>query len=397
MVLMRSKLLLAFVAIIVCSISFADDDDSLWDNTRFSGFGTIAAGRVISGGMPSWTDRLAGENCPCLIADWAHAGVYTNDWSLKPESKLGLQVDTDFTKDLSATLQLVARSAPLVPQQIDVEWLYGTYKLDPNWTVQAGRKRLPIDYYSDFQDIGNAYIWVRPSDDVYGWDIVNFNGANITYHNAFDELSLNASLFAGSEHSDDYALGKIFTLTQYNQTPAFAPTNRIDADWTNIVGAHSEINYQWLTARAVYMQFDDQEISYATGVGVPTSPPRKREIYGYAVLANYDNWIFIHEYSYFSRRHSDSIPPDTNYITLSFSGGYRWDKLTGMLSTSSFRDQGVGSGNYRRTIAGTLRYDVTPHSDIKLQLDTVLPELGNGVGAISGRAKLATVAYDFTF
>jgi len=68
-----------------------------------------------------------------------------------------------------------------------------------------------------------------------------------------------------------------------------------------------------------------------------------------------------------------------------------------MVSTSSFRDVGAGAGNYRRTVTGTLRYDLTPHSDMKLQLDSVLPELPNDTGAISGRAKAATVAYDFTF
>ena len=43
-----------------------------------------------------------------------------------------------------------------------------------------GRKRLPI-YYSDFQDVGFAYTWVRPPTDLYGWEIVSYNGVNATY------------------------------------------------------------------------------------------------------------------------------------------------------------------------------------------------------------------------
>ena len=53
----------------------------------------------------------------------------------------------------------------------DVDWAYVSYELTPKLLVQAGHKRLPIYYYSDFMYVGYAYPWVRPPQDLYGWRV----------------------------------------------------------------------------------------------------------------------------------------------------------------------------------------------------------------------------------
>lgn len=58
------------------------------------------------------------------------------------------------------------------------------------WKLQIGRKRLPLYYYSDFQDVGYAYNTVRPSPDVYGWDIVNYNGASLSTTRSLGDWTL---------------------------------------------------------------------------------------------------------------------------------------------------------------------------------------------------------------
>jgi len=92
------------------------------------------------------------------------AGVYeNNDWSFGAESSLGLQGNFTVDDKLSATLQVVARGGN--SYRADVDWAYLSYELTPKLLLQAGHKRLPIYYYSDFMYVGYSYVGtatVRP-------------------------------------------------------------------------------------------------------------------------------------------------------------------------------------------------------------------------------------------
>jgi len=150
---------------------------------EFSGFASAIVGKTFGACTPEnglATDYAGG--CTRFVADWGHAGVYTDKWSANPESKLGLQATAKFTPMWSATGQVVARLLEGHPAA-EVEWAYVTFQPNANWSIQAGRKRVPLFFYSDFQDVGYAYPWVRVPQDVYGWDVVNYNGANVAYSN----------------------------------------------------------------------------------------------------------------------------------------------------------------------------------------------------------------------
>jgi len=144
-----------------------------------SGFLTLAAGKVLGGSRDPDTD--AGFRCPCLPTDYAQGGIYeAGSMSLKPDSVLGLQGSLSLGNgDLAATGQVVSRGAR--GGRVNLEWLYGTWDINPQWTLQVGRKRLPLLGQSEVQDIGYAVPWVHLPPQVYGWEIVNYNGANATY------------------------------------------------------------------------------------------------------------------------------------------------------------------------------------------------------------------------
>ena len=65
----------------------------------------------------------------------------------------------DLGEGLSVTGQIVARGVN--DFDANFEWAYISYEINDNWTVQAGKKRLPLFYYSDFFDVGYAYVWMR--------------------------------------------------------------------------------------------------------------------------------------------------------------------------------------------------------------------------------------------
>ena len=77
---------------------------------NFNGFGTIAAGSIISGDG--------------YIADYPNMGVYERSFDLGQETRLGLQGEAKFDDKLSATLQIMSRAANdyEAPQQLKAYW-----------------------------------------------------------------------------------------------------------------------------------------------------------------------------------------------------------------------------------------------------------------------------------
>jgi len=162
-----------------------------------TGFFSLTVGKMLSGTK----GRANDTQCPCFISDYAQAGVYTGKSGLQwqPDSKLGLQGSLLFSDTpFSLTGQIVARGAH--DGAVNLEWLYGNYKINDALTLQLGRKRLPMFFNSDAQDIGFALPWTHLPPQLYGWEAVNYNGANLTWNKPLDHgWHLVANLLAGAE------------------------------------------------------------------------------------------------------------------------------------------------------------------------------------------------------
>ncbi|MBY0235951.1 MAG: hypothetical protein K2W93_13295, partial [Burkholderiaceae bacterium] len=119
-----------------------------------SGFASLVVGRTTGDCVSSGLAPAFSKGCTRYIADWGHAGVYEDELSASPESRIGLQGTVKFNPSFSVTGQVTARG--LKDQHANLEWLYLAYQIAPEWSLQVGRKRLPLYYYSDFQDVGYA-------------------------------------------------------------------------------------------------------------------------------------------------------------------------------------------------------------------------------------------------
>ena len=135
-----------------------------------NGFLTLAAGRMLGGSVEGMNS--VGYNCPCQIADYSQAGVYqSGGLKLGPDSKIGYQGKATVNETLSFTAQAVSRGAQ--NGKVDLEWAYGNYSLTPQTTLQFGRKRLPLFYYSETEDVGFSFPWLHLPPQTYGWEVVN--------------------------------------------------------------------------------------------------------------------------------------------------------------------------------------------------------------------------------
>lgn len=60
---------------------------------KLSGFLSIVGGKITQGSFDtnySGPAQINGSTCPCYLADWGNAGIYTKSFSFKPESRVGV-------------------------------------------------------------------------------------------------------------------------------------------------------------------------------------------------------------------------------------------------------------------------------------------------------------------
>lgn len=349
---------------------------------NFSGFGSLVGGYTSGSCTPDNTlsDRY-NSTCTRFIADWAHAGVYTPDVDFRPESKFGVQGTLKFSPSISFTSQLVARTADI--SQISLEWAYLTFDINPEWTVQLGRKRLPIYYYSDSQDVGFSYPWLRLPPDIYGWDAVNYNGASTTYRKVLGTWSLKADAFVGNESTKSSAYAKLY----YNEPKTI--------NWNNIAGGDLELIKDWLTFRITFIHSGYEQIDQATGTrdiwpsGANTG---KQTIYGASLNVDTEHLLVRSEYSVFDRSEFQY----TSHAWM-IGIGSPLGKWTPMITASSYAETTPFPDSYTPanwdTLSLSVRYELTRSSDLKFQVD----RLRDGPNTFMGDANVIAVSYDFVF
>ncbi|MDT9001171.1 hypothetical protein RQP53_17975 [Paucibacter sp. APW11] len=342
------------------------------------GFATIAIGAVQSGSRD--TALMDRYDCPCAIADYAHAGLYSKSASMRPESRLGLQSTWKISPQWSATGQVVVRDIDKL--RAGLEWAYISYTPDSHWTLQAGRKRLPLFYYSDFQDVGYAYNWIRPPQDVYGWEVVNFNGLTAAYSTQVGDWTLRSSAFTGSESTKDNDAAKIYY-----------PASQ-DITWKGILGADLEMANDWLTLRFTLIRNKVDQWETDAGVRSQTTFGKSQLIYGVSANIDWEDWLLRSEYSVFDRS-------SYAYTARAFmiSAGRRFGSLTPMITVSQYRESNsFAPDTVQRdhTLSLSLRYELGKSTALKLQWDRFSDRSGSALDFV-GSSRLLSVSLDTVF
>lgn len=362
-----------------------------------SGFMTLGVGKMLGGTRNNVSDY----DCPCFIADYAQGGVYDGRSGLqwKPDSKIGVQGSATLN-NFSLTAQAVARGAN---SNVDIEWLYGSYKMNEKITFQLGRKRLPMFYYSDVQDVGVALPWTHLPPQLYGWEAVNYNGINVAYQDKFGGWTAAMNLLAGNETKKESGYWKVY----------YGRQNRTDVKWNNILGGDLLLSKDWFETRLVYIQSDTQtkNVNGTWDSTIPgydpafidtdftPDPPYKQKIYGLTLKADYLNWLVHTEYIHINR------PGASWKDYASIVGiGYRYEKWQPMVTWSKYWGSAViAQGGDptalegHATIALTLRYDLTTSSALKAQYDSQRDQSGPNWSPNYGDSRLLTFTYDMVF
>lgn len=180
-----------------------------------SGFGSLVAGRVVSGDG--------------YIANYNELGIYGKNGSanfgptdqswINPETRFGVQASVTLNESTRATAQVVSRGTQNYSPA--VEWLFVTHEVASNFNVQAGKLRVPVYLYSDKIDVGFAYPWLRVPSDAYSLDAVSFSGGKLNYDLTNGEFSLKLSTWAGTSDQQKSRLMSYLFGTQIDRYHRF--------------------------------------------------------------------------------------------------------------------------------------------------------------------------------
>ena len=149
----------------------------LSERVRFSGFA-----RVVGGAMDA--------------EDASYQG-YENSISFRQHSLFALQTEVDLTETFSFTTQLLAHASE--QKDTGLEWAYLTWRPSNSWNFKAGRLRTPFYLYSDTLDVGYAYPWIIPPQQVYTpYLFPNFTGLSAAYQFNVGDFDIETEAYWGN-------------------------------------------------------------------------------------------------------------------------------------------------------------------------------------------------------
>lgn len=355
---------------------------------KVSGFGSIVAGKTL--GTVDDPLNPGQKRDEILTADFYDVGQYTNDITFNAESIFALQAVMDLSTDFKVTAQLVAKGVDNFQPEFD--WYYLTYQATDNLTLMAGRRNIPMYYFSEFSEVGYAYPWMRPPSNLYWWQVTQFNGVHAMYNAEWGDYSNTFTFFYGNEYSNDNV-----EMLYYNKLYG-GSASTVNEYWTDITGVNWNISGDNFDVRFVYFQNDrDRETIQVDGTIDPFTPD-SIIFMGVGGSVDIERFTLLFDLNFVE--YDDAL--GTEFPTYLISVVYNLDEYQPYVSYSK--------ADHKRSKVPTedleehyimsygLRYNVLPNASLKFQYDHFVDQGDKATGwAYHGDSDTITVGIDFTY
>ena len=328
--------------------------------TRLTGYGSFVIGKTLSGDS--------------FLSDYPKTGIYDKDWSSSPDTSIGIQLISTLDDHYDFVVQLNAHGAREYDPEIS--WAYLNYYINPELSLQIGRKRLPLYYYSDFFDVGYAYYWIRPPADNYTWQISHYNGLSLLYETQFGVVDTAINFYTGREDSRD------------NDLLSYLGHNEVDETWKNMFGLVAEFNYRWFNFRITTMRSElDRRIN-----GSLLVQNRLQQFGGISINLTPGRFTLLSEFNGY-RRDDDNIKIHTRMLSMAYAIG----DFKPYVTYSDFEQDltAAGGDEAHSTRSVGVRWDFDRNLALKIQYDDTRDD---GVTSpLLGDSELLAIGIDVVF
>ena len=124
---------------------------------QFDGFMTAGAAQIVS------MDEKDKGNI--YIGGLGDRGI-TEDLTFEKDTRFGLQISSDVSENMSVVAQILARGDDKNFNAI-IEWAYIDYEFHETTSLHVGKIKQPVYLVNDYVEVGYAYPWIRPPQEVY--------------------------------------------------------------------------------------------------------------------------------------------------------------------------------------------------------------------------------------
>lgn len=309
---------------------------------KLAGFGTLG----VSHSSQSLGDYVLDGTAP-------KGPGRSGNWFIGNDTRLGIQATADFTREISAVLQVISEYQSDNTYRPEIEWANVKYAFTPDVYVQVGRIALPTFLNSDSRKVGYSYPWVHPPVDLYRQlAITNSDGVDFVYRVEVSEAVNSVKV--------QYGKNRI-------ERPTFISSSE------DMWGVFDTLEYGFSTFRIGYQKRISSSMSLLTGQAgawIPNSD--------LSLGVNYDNgdWFAVSEWI---QREST-----TKQAAMYVSGGYRIDRFTPYLTYSQNSPGSFLPGfppptaaamqtanRAQSTVSAGVKWDFMKNTDFKLQYDQV--------------------------
>lgn len=280
----------------------------------------------------------------------AYLNGITDQASFENDSVLGIQLSGSVVPGLDITAQLLA-SADDDTYDISADWAFLSYALNDDLKLRAGRIKFPLFLVSDYVEVGYAYPWIRPPQEVYGGLPLNaISGVDALVTRDMGAFDLLVQPYFGS-NSEDTEPGGL----------------QMSSDMRDVMGINLSASTEVLTVRAGYMESKITSRLTAPaplppGVDIALNDDQAR-FFGVGAMLDWNDFVVYSEYTDTSI--AKSFPDSTAwYVTV----GHRHGKFLPHVTVAERdTDEATPLARKQRSTTLGLRYDLNTSTALKAE------------------------------
>ncbi len=161
---------------------------------QFDGFMTAGAAMIV--------DIDDADKGNIYIGGLGDRGI-TEDLTFEKDTRFGLQISSDVTDNMSVVAQILGRGDQGNFNAI-IEWAYIDYEFHETTSVHVGKIKQPVYLVNDYVEVGYAYPWIRPPQEVYFLNnpLNTVNGIELLLQFSVGPGTLSFQPYLGSNRED---------------------------------------------------------------------------------------------------------------------------------------------------------------------------------------------------
>lgn len=334
---------------------------SLQEGITFNGF-------LTAGATYASQPLLDGTNVVSQDGNIENTTGFTND------SRLGIQISANVNPQVSVTGQLLARAKD-ENSQFKADWAFFSYRASDELTIRGGKVKLPTFLTSDYIEVGYAYPWIRPPQEVYAANpISTINGVDLLARFRFGDSTLLIQPYYGVSRGEEAVAPQ--ELLPFFSLPA-GSIQPVEFEADSLTGINLSFGSEVFTVRAGYLK---TKVTAETPAGFPAIFENEASFASVGATLDWKNVVVYSEY--FEREVKDNanfaFPNQKGYYT---TLGYRFGGWLPHLTFAKLDDNDNpatgGTPLLQSSVTAGLRVELGTGAALKFEAQQVEPEEGS--------------------